>query len=469
MRILNVINRMISKIKIVFERFFKKHNTEELTSELSGEFTTTMKEALCEAGKSGFKEFIESYEKIDETIEVNGEKLRFKIESEKRFITPFGEIKIGRRLYQADEGGQSYIPLDAKWGMLNEFATIEVRDAILYCTALTSPSEVRSILEKCSFFSPSTTAIQNIVNEVGKLIDDNQEEINEVIFSLEEVPGEIKVLTASLDGANVLLNEAGNKRGRPKEKPSEETKETKSCYKNAMVGSITYYGSVPEDKESPLRLESHYTARMPEDSYPTFKKQFEKELDHAEDAITEGVTKIILADGHRSIWGYVDESKRFDSYEKLIDFYHTTEHLSSAGEVLFGKKSEEGSMWYKKWRKKLKSDDNAAEGVIKSIDYYKAVQKLSKSRLEELEKEQGYFKRNKHRMNYADFRRRGLPIGSGPVEAACKTIVKDRLCKSGMRWSRVGGQHVLHLRSIVKSGRWEKFWMSYKDITKKAA
>ena len=74
-----------------------------------------MKEALSEAGKSGFKEFIESYEEIAETIEIKGEKLRFKTESEKRFITPFGEIKIGRRLYQSDQGGQSYIPLDAKW------------------------------------------------------------------------------------------------------------------------------------------------------------------------------------------------------------------------------------------------------------------------------------------------------------------------------------------------------------------
>ena len=238
---------------------------------------------------------------------------------------------------------------------LNEFATIEVRDATLYCTALMSPSEVETVLEKCSFFRPLITAIQDIVNNAGRLIEDNQERVNEVVFSQEEVPEETKVLTASLDGANVLLNEVGNKRGRPKEKPCEETKETKSRYKNAMVGSITYYGSVPEEKESPLRLESHYTARMPEDSYPTFKKQFEKELDHAEDSIAKGVTKIFLADGRRSIWGYVDESRRFDSYEKLIDFYHTVEHLLSAGEVLFGKKSEEGTMWYKKWRKEAKS------------------------------------------------------------------------------------------------------------------
>jgi len=203
--------------------------------------------------------------------------------------------------------------------------------------------------------------------------------------------------------------------------------------------------------------------------HPTFKKRFEQELYHAEGSIEQGVAKVILTDGHLSIWGYVDENPRFDSYEKLIDFYHTTEHLSRTAEALFGKKSIEGTQWYKKWRKKLKEEDNAAEGVIKSMDYYKAIKRLTKSRSDDLEKERGYFQRNRHRMNYANFQRRGLPIGSGPVEAACKTIVKDRLCKSGMRWSREGGQHVLHLRSIVKSGRWDKFWESYQQIMKEAA
>ncbi len=65
-------------------------------------------------------------------------------------------------------------------------------------------------------------------------------------------------------------------------------------------------------------------------------------------------------------------------------------------------------------------------------------------------------------MTYAAFRERGLPIGSGPVEAACKTLVKTRLCRSGMRWSRKGGQRILDLRTYVKSHRWDAFWNEYK-------
>lgn len=64
-------------------------------------------------------------------------------------------------------------------------------------------------------------------------------------------------------------------------------------------------------------------------------------------------------------------------------------------------------------------------------------------------------------MTYADFRARGLPIGSGPVEAAGKTLIKTRMCRSGMRWSRTGGQHILNLRTLIKSDRWTPTWTRY--------
>ena len=67
-------------------------------------------------------------------------------------------------------------------------------------------------------------------------------------------------------------------------------------------------------------------------------------------------------------------------------------------------------------------------------------------------------------MAYADFRRRGLPIGSGSVEEACKTLGKTRLCRSGMQWSWQGGQRILQLRTYVKPKRWDAFWDQYKQV-----
>ena len=94
--------------------------------------------------------------------------------------------------------------------------------------------------------------------------------------------------------------------------------------------------------------------------------------------------------------------------------------------------------------------------------------RLINSVREGLATERTFFRRNKHRMSYACFGQRGLPIGSGPVEAACKSIVKTRLCRSGMRWLRQGGQRILDFRCHVKSGLWKGFWDTYRQIRRLA-
>jgi len=230
--------------------------------------------------------------------------------------------------------------------------------------------------------------------------------------------------------------------------------------RNAMVGSFSFYGEVPLEGRSPERLQSFYVSHMPEEKGITFKKKFEEEVKDIESKIKDEVIRVILCDGHRSLWKYIDSSPLYAGYEKLVDFFHTSEHLSKAAEAIFGKGSAEGQGWYKTWYEKLKTEEGAAWALLRSIDYHRDTRRLSKIRREALRKERTFFKRNKKRMKYAEFRARGLPIGSGPVEAACKTIVKTRMGRSGMRWSREGGQHILHLRTYNKSGRWNSFWMN---------
>ena len=76
-----------------------------------------------------------------------------------------------------------------------------------------------------------------------------------------------------------------------------------------------------------------------------------------------------------------------------------------------------------------------------------------------LDKAISYFGNHLERMDYWLYKTMGLPIGSGVTEAACKSVVKERLCGSGMKWSKTGAAEVLSLRTLVKSkGRWEEFW-----------
>ena len=108
----------------------------------------------------------------------------------------------------------------------------------------------------------------------------------------------------------------------------------------------------------------------------------------------------------------------------------------------------------------MKHEDGALR-VLRSMRYFEHKNKLTQQRTRDLEQQKTFFTRNHDKMKYAEFRKRKLPIGSGPVEAACKTLVKLRMCRSGMRWSRTGGQNILQLRTYVKSNRWESFWELY--------
>ena len=459
----------IREFKQKMAAFGENLDTRQLTAQLAGQVTAALRDALTAAGAAAVQAFVQSYNPTDSLLEVNGQQLRFKMISSKEFLTCFGPMTIERSLYQADAGGRSYVPLDDFWDMTGEFATAQVREAVLFSAAHITPQETEQLLHKCALFHPSATAIKHIVKPVGDFIETRGEDLDSVIRAAEAIPKGTRVLVASLDGVNVLLNEPGVKRGRPAQRPGLEASPVQpTSYKNAMVGSISFYGTVPKGKDCPQRLASRYVARMPEHEALTFKQQFEVELAAVEERLDSKVVKILLLDGHRTLWNYAEGTDRFADHEKLIDYYHTTEHLSKAAEALFGQGSRRAIAWYNKYRVKLLEDDDAPVAIRRSLDYYCYRQRLGKTRRDALRQEHTFFRRNQQRMNYASFRRRRLPIGNGPVEAACKTIVKTRLCRSGMRWSRVGGQRILSLRTYVKSQRWDNFWQHYLRLRQSA-
>jgi hypothetical protein len=439
----------------------------EVTPEHAEEVNRLLGEAMSAGWTEGVRRWLATAETGAETIEVNGTTYRYKLDSEKEFLTPGGLMKLTRRVYQPDAGGTCHVPLDVAWGMQGQFATVEVRDATLYSVALGTPQEAETLLAKCALFHPSATAIKRMARQMGQWLEEHEEETLTEIRAEEPVPSETRVVCASLDGVNVLLSEPGKKKGRPNERPHEGASReplSPTCYKNAMVGSVSFYGEVPDGKASPVRLASRYAARMPEDRAPTFKAKFEQELQETESRLSDDVVRIALCDGARGLWTYIDNNPQYDDYEKLVDYHHTTEHLSRAAEAIFGKGSQKAQDWYDTYCSKLQGEDGGAERVLRSLDYYERTDKLSKSRRAALDTERTFFTRNKHRMDYARFRHNGWPIGSGPVEAACKSVVKTRLCRSGMRWSRPGGQHILSLRTYVKSDRWNTMWCQYKRI-----
>ena len=464
-----IIETMCDRVKQNLTAFCAQEDLSELTPETAALMAQGISEALAAAGQAGYEEFIESHEAPQDIIVKDGQKLRFKQVVPKIFLTPFGEVRIERRLYQADLGGPSHVPLDQAWGMQGQYATPEVREAVLYTAAHLTPVEVEEVLTKCALFQPSSTAIKHMITAMGRDLQDHEEELAVAVRAQETAPDGAQVLAASLDGTNVNLREHGPKRGRPAERPGQDaTPEPCSTYKNAMVASVSFYAPPQADQHDPKpqRLESRYLGRMPEERFPTLKRQFEAELDAAEAQAGPGLVKVLVLDGAKGLWAYAGQD-RFQDYEKILDFFHATEHLSKGAEALFGKASPQARDWYAKYRAILLERPDGAQAIIRSMDYYLDTRKLPASQRREVKAQRTFFARNKHHMSYAEFRTRGLPIGSGVVEAACKTLVKQRMGRSGMRWSRQGGQPVLTLRAYVRSGRWDTFWKEY--CTLKAA
>jgi len=114
---------------------------------------------------------------------------------------------------------------------------------------------------------------------------------------------------------------------------------------------------------------------------------------------------------------------------------------------------KERRQWAHKRRKEL--DQGKVEKVINPISELPA---SSKEEKELFEKEANYFDKNKNRMRYNEFRKEGLFVGSGVLEARCRTVIGQRLKQSGMHWTVKGANNILALRCCFFSNRWEDFW-----------
>ena len=115
--------------------------------------------------------------------------------------------------------------------------------------------------------------------------------------------------------------------------------------------------------------------------------------------------------------------------------------------------------WMSKRCSQLKHDCGTVESLINEMEKLARKTSLSKIVKAGLLQALTYFKNHRDMMNYPMHIEQNLPIGSGVTEAACKTLVKQRLCCSGMRWKKHGAHIVLTLRALVQSGdRWEQFW-----------
>lgn len=160
---------------------------------------------------------------------------------------------------------------------------------------------------------------------------------------------------------------------------------------------------------------------------------------------------VVLGDGATWIKNLAD--MHFPGATQIIDLYHARQHVSELCKILFG--PDEKKVTQNRIRFWSLLDEGRIEIII-----HQALKKLPQepAARKKAEQEIAYLQRNKERMRYAEYRADGLFVGSGVVEAGCKTVIGKRLKQSGMEWSVRGANAIIALRCIMKSARFEDYW-----------
>ena len=172
----------------------------------------------------------------------------------------------------------------------------------------------------------------------------------------------------------------------------------------------------------------------------------------------QAIRKVAIGDGALWLWNIVAEF--FPDTIEILDKFHAKEHVHDVAKDVFGAGSDLCRAWSKQRCDEM--DDGKIDVLITAVSKHA-------SRSEEARKCAGYFTNNQHRMDYPRFEAMGLCVGSGVVEAGCKTAIGVRMKRAGMRWTVRGANAIAALRCCRVSGRYEDFWEWRAETSAKAA
>ena len=162
--------------------------------------------------------------------------------------------------------------------------------------------------------------------------------------------------------------------------------------------------------------------------------------------------QVVIGDGAEWIWNIADD--HFPGAIQIVDIFHARQHLWDVARKLYPGQEAEQKRWMA-----IHQDQLLDEGKIEElVTALRTIDSLNPELLEKIRTEADYFDNNKERMRYPNYRAQHLFIGSGVIEAGCKTIIGSRCKQSGMFWTVRGANAILALRCCHFNGRFEDYW-----------
>ena len=158
-----------------------------------------------------------------------------------------------------------------------------------------------------------------------------------------------------------------------------------------------------------------------------------------------------MGDGAEWIWNL--GAIYFPGSIEIVDLYHARQHLWELAHQLYPNNEARQNRWVMAQQDKL--DNGHIESLVAAL---RSRQPPDSKLAAKVSTAAEYFQKNAHRMRYPEFRRQGLFVGSGVIEAGCKTVIGCRLKQSGMFWTVRGANAIIALRCCRLSGRFEDYW-----------
>ena len=159
-----------------------------------------------------------------------------------------------------------------------------------------------------------------------------------------------------------------------------------------------------------------------------------------------------MGDGAEWIWNVAD--LHFPGALQIVDLYHARQHLWEVARKLYPDEEGKRKAWMKVHQRRM-LDRGKIEKLVSAL---RSINADNAEIVEKIRTEADYFERNRERMRYPKFRRQHLFVGSGVIEAGCKTVIASRLKRSGMFWTVRGANAIVALRCCHLNGEFENYW-----------
>ena len=404
--------------------------TFQVTVRLGGtmlEMEEVIQEAVNDLGRCATQEALQRFDTDGSPIKLGAINWTARSRDAKDYQTPYGPVRIARYVYQTSRGGRIYCPLEYQARIIRD-ASPRFASQLSHKYGQLNARAVQTDLEQNHGRKVATSYIQNVAEWVGGIAT-AKEELWE--YELPPLDAAITTVVISLDGAMIpMANSAG--------------------YREAMVGALSLYDT------HGARQHTVYLAAAPEYGKAEFKQRMEREITRLKQRFPDALY-LGIADGAATNWAFLEQHTQ----RQLIDFYHATEYLAKMAQAAHPQAHAKAKreLWQAEHCSRLKHQPDAVDTLIAEATQLTQRSHISKTVRDDLQSAQTYLSNHRHQMNYARYVAEGLPIGSGVTEAACKTLIKQRLCASGMRWKEAGAKVVLSLRALTQTaGRWAQFW-----------